>query len=80
MHGIEGFADIIKKNSSTILDSLTSQDKQKLYGLLPEVDTQSTGKSMSRNEQKEAMLRDLLTNQMPKQFNMTPLENFGAKL
>ena len=26
------------------------------------------------------MLKDLLTNQMPKQFGKTPLEDFGAKL
>ena len=27
MHGIEGFAEVIKTNSSMILESLTSEDK-----------------------------------------------------
>ena len=71
MNGIDHFASVIKNNSSTILESLTSQEKEKIYALLPKTETQ---------EQSEVILQELLTNKLPTQFDKTPLESFGGKL
>ena len=50
--------------------------------MLPEAEAEFSGRyaDMSEKDYKESILKDLLTNQLPKSFGKTPLENFGAKL
>ena len=64
MHGIAGFAEVIQQNSASILKSLTKEDKEKLYALLPEADAEFSGRygDMTEIEYKESILSDLLTN------------------
>ena len=71
MHGIEGFAEVIKTNSSMILESLTSEDKDQIYALLPKTES---------IEQSEVILKDLLTCKLPLKFGQTPLDSFATRL
>ena len=50
MHGLEGFSDIIKNNASSIFESLTSQDKEKLFALLPKPEQKPSGKYVSMTD------------------------------
>ena len=71
MHGIEGFAEVIKANSSMILESLTSEEKEQIYALLPKTESK---------EQSDVTLQELMTGKLPQKFGQTPLESFGARL
>ena len=71
MHGIEGFAEVIKNNSSMILESLTSEDRDQIYALLPKTESK---------EKSEVILKKLLTSKLPQKFGQTPLDAFGKRL
>ena len=71
LNGVENFAEVIRENADGILQSLSNEDKSKLYDLLP---------TSASETEKAIILEDLLKGKTEPKFGKTALESFGDKV